>query len=120
MTRVRIVGQKRTFKEFIADTSDDIREWWNQNKDWSIIVIPIAGSLATIVLRGGFKLSAKAISAIKDGMEIKKLNRRIYDPSNGMYIWLKSDMKTADVKRLNDLRKEGLTLIDALQKIGKI
>ena len=111
-----VKGEKRGFKEKLMDASDKMRIWWSENKDWAVVVLPV-------VLGGGIWVVKKVVNGsvdiVKLLIEDRKISRRVYDPSTGLYLTLKHKLTNKEAIRIAELRKTvGVT--EALKELGLI
>lgn len=113
-----VKGEKRGFKEKLMDASDEMRIWWSENYSWAIIVLPIALGAGVWTIK---KVVNGSIDITKLLIEDRRIAKRVYDPSNGVYVVLKHKLTNKEAIELNRLRKElGLNVIEALDKMRLI
>lgn len=107
-------------KEFAVKTIDKAKEtgmsvlnWMAQNKELTVVMAPLAASF----IGGGVKV-ARDLSRKHDIRRMKALKTHyVYDPSNGIYLKLRRSLRNADAVKLAELRKKGLTVTEALNKM---
>ena len=95
-------------------TARNCLKWVEENKELSVVLIPIAAT----ALGGSFKL-ARDISRKHDIHKQKMLKTHyIYDPVTGAYLKTRKSLNNRDAIRLAQLRKGGLTVTEALNDMG--
>ena len=117
---IKVVGQKRTVKEFIWNFSNDISVWWHENKDWAIFVVPVipiaAGTGAWLIKKG--VSTALASRMLAKEKALKELY--IYDRGLGMYHKLRRPLRSGEAVRINELKKGGMALAEILRNMKLI
>lgn len=99
---------------------DNATEWFNNNRDFAIIVIPAVITVSTILLKGG-------ISLIKSAYRIKQANkiqqqkaRTMYDYSLHRYWTLRRDLTNMEMMEIARRRKDGEKLAEILRDLKVI
>ena len=85
-------------------------DWWEDNKQTLIVVVPIAGAVLT-----------KAVSVIGKNMNLRleerNKDRRLYDTSLGHYWELRRKLNNRDWVQINRRRNLGESLGDILEEM---
>ena len=90
--------------------------WMSDNKELTVVLVPVAASFV-----GGTIKIARDLSRKHDIYKQKVLKTHyVYDPSNGNYLELKRAINNRDAVELNQLRKDGMTVTEALYKMGML
>ena len=109
--KFRVKGQKRSLKEVIIDASNDMRIWWSENKEWAIVVLPVALGGGTWLVK---KVVNGSIDIAKLLIENRRIARRAYDPSTGVYLTLRHKLTNNEAIKLAELRKT-MSVTEALE-----
>lgn len=116
--KFKVVGDKRTFKQKFHDFTNDFGIWWNDNKDWAIIVLPVAVGLGAWsikkVITGSFQVVNKLINLrmLKKEKLLKELY--CYDRSLGHYWKLNRELTSAEWTQVARRKEAGETLANIL------
>lgn len=98
----------------VKDAGSKAFNWMAENKELTIVMAPLAASF----LGGSFKV-ARDLSRKHDIRRMKALKTHyVYDPSNGIYLKIRRPIKNNDAVRFSELRKKGLTVTEALNKMN--
>ena len=108
---------KRSVKQWFNDTSYEIKVWWDNNKEWAAIVVPIAIPCAVGLTK---KIISTGASTYRLHLEDKMQTRRIYDHSLGMYWTLKRSLNSNDMLSIERRRKAGEKMGDILSSMRLI
>lgn len=104
-------------KAKVNSVSCDIRIWWSENKEWAIIVIPAGVALTSKMI----KVITKLVSARTQAKQLDiYYNRQVYDPHDGIKYETRRSMTAADKKNFGELRRNGMSVYDALVRLNLI
>ena len=110
---------KEKLKSILDKFKDMLKKsfaWMSDNKELTVLLVPVAASFV-----GGTIKIARDLSRKHDIYKQKMLKQHyVYDPSNGDYIRLKRAMKNRDAVELDQLRKQGMTVTEALYKMNML
>lgn len=109
--------RRRERQEKINSILCDIQVFWANNKDWLMVVGPIAGAVA-LKVGGTVTKSMKYHHEAK--MNDKFYNRQIWDPKNGLHITTKRSMTPRDKTNVIRLKEQGLSTMEALSRLNLV
>lgn len=93
------------------DFAYDFRDWWYKNRDYVIVLAPVA--------IGGLKIAHKGISKHAEAKVRKDLvEKRVWDPSRGCWYEVRRPMNNKQRLRLDELKSKGFTTGEALRMMG--
>lgn len=99
---------------------DNATEWFNNNRDFAIIVIPAVITVSTILLKGGISL-VKSVYRTKQANKIQQQKARtMYDYSLHRYWTLKRDLTNNEMLEIARRRKDGEKLAEILRDLKVI
>lgn len=103
--------RKAAAREWLNERKQDIKQFWNENKEWAgPAVVAGAAYLGKVVL-GAMKQSSV-------DKEIDYKDHHVYDPRSGCYVETKHKLSTREQVRLDELRSEGMSVTQALDTMG--
>ena len=89
----------------------DFRGWWRENRDYVVILAPVAV--------GGLKIAHKSIDKHVEAKVRKDLvEKRVWDPSRGCWYEIRRPMTNKQRLRLDALKSKGFTTGEALRMMG--
>jgi len=102
--------KKAARREKIDQFMNDVEIFYQGHKE---LVIPV---LTGAVIQGG-RIALKALQLSTTNREIDYKNRHVYDPRTGCYLEVKHKLNSSEAVRLNELRGEGYSVTEALEKM---
>ena len=110
-------AKRKTLKEWVWQKSNNIRAWWGYNKEWAIVVIPIAIGGASWTIK---KIVSGTITSINLGKEERLKNLYFYDTSLRNYWKLRRPLTTSEMLSLETRKKAGETIGEILMSMRVI
>lgn len=102
------------FKAKAKAKCDQAKTWCKEHKEIVLAVAPV-------VISGGFEL-AKAGMKYRDKRQERELEEEklasVYDRSAGMYLATIRPLSNSDWRRVQELKRQGLTTGEALDRLG--
>lgn len=115
MMKFKWEGWKRKKKEEFNSACVDIHVWWDNNKEWAVVVIPVAVGFSA----KAFKIISKIVGHRMKTKELEKFyNRQIYDPVARVHLLTNRPMTAADKKAFAELRAQKYSVHDSLEYLG--
>lgn len=112
--KFRVVGQKVSFKERVHEALQNFGIWWNDNKEWAIIVLPVAVGLGSWAIKSLIKGSVSVVKGLIQAHNLKLeeaiKNLYCYDRSLGHYWKLTRELSANEWLAVEARKKAGETL----------
>ena len=110
-------AKRRNRQKWIQDKLDAASDWYDDNRELAMIVIPAAGALALALVKGSINLSKHAIKThnLKKEEDLKELY--CYDRSLGHYWQLRRKLTNAEWVEIDRRKKHGERLADILEEL---
>ena len=109
--------QRKTLKQWFHEKSCAIKWWWDENRDWAIVVVPVVGGMAMWTLK---KVVAGTITGINLNKEERLKELYVYDRSLGHYWKLRRKLSTNEWLEVDSRRKLGEAMGDILRDMRVI
>lgn len=121
---IKVVGEKETLKQKLAEFSYNFGVWWDDNKEWAVIVLPAAlgltGWVVKTVVRGTTTSLNKLLSYKNLQKEQMLKDLYCYDRSLGHYWKLNRKVTNAEWLMISDRKRNGETLATILSSMKLI
>lgn len=99
---------------------EEATDWFNNNREFAMIIIPAGIGLATLLLKGGISL-VKTCYRTKQATKIQQQKARtMYDYSLHRYWTLKRDLTNTEMLEIARRRKDGEKLAEILRDLRVI
>lgn len=109
--------KRRERKQKFDDACMDFAIWWQNNKEWAIVVIPAAFAVTAKVA----SVTAKTIKALNANKQAQVYyDQRVYDPRTGIKYTTIKPMSAGTKRELGRLINGGMSTYDALIKMDLI
>lgn len=112
-----VADRKRTFKEWFSDKSREIKIWWDENREWAIVVVPVAGTGLIWMMK---KIVSGGIQHINLTKEQALKDLYIFDRSGGHYWKLRRKLSTNEWMEFERRRKSGELIGEILRSMRVI
>ena len=104
-------NQRKPLKQWFWEKSNEVKYWWNEKKEWAIVVVPVVGGG---VIWTAKKLITGAITGINLNKEARLKDLYVYDRSLGHYWKLTRKLSNNEWLQINERRKDGESMGDIL------
>lgn len=99
---------------------DDATNWFNNNREFALIVIPAVVTVSTILLKGGISLVKSAYRTKQANKIQQQKARTMYDHSLHRYWTLNRDLTNGEMLEIARRRKDGEKLAEILRDLKVI
>ena len=112
--------ERRKKEEEKKSKVEEATEWFNENRELALLIIPAGITIATLLVKGGISLTKTAIRSHQQRKLQQQKAHRIYDYSLHRYWQLKRELTNRELFEIANRKKSGEQLSVILSDLNVI